>query len=453
MKNIRLFGMMLLFTSCSKIMVQHAESTAGSLQSRLFFALPANTIEFTIKIREEKYEMGQVLKNAECLKYLSKTKTNLGLDINVLNMFVKKNADYSFFSIIKDEIEWSEGAIPDTSKIFVFQNRGKWYKDNAFGLTYNDDWIVKDGVTSTENKSYEIVTSLASTVGSIVSSFVKSGNESLQIIDNKDCLSKLKTLIKLKDAYENFQLYPPSNVNAEALVMIRNAKVKQIEKEFEKLLYKKTEETKTHKFSLYISDVFRKGDKVNIFSVDQSNGNLLINSHIYNDIIWPVDSKKILSVNLDIDDSIVFTLSAMEDERTVFFKMKSSSFTTVKNKVNYGLTYNVPSIRTFYLRDENGNIVKEQRFPIAQFGAINTLNQKLTRADFTLDPLTGSLVKVNLESKAALTSEKIKTGGALLSQADSLFRKPKPTMIKKLEDEVKELELRVKKKEAESKLN
>lgn len=90
---------------------------------------------------------------------------------------------------------------------------------------------------------------------------------------------------------------------------------------------------------------------------------------------------------------------------------------------------------------------------VAQLGAVNTLAINLNKADFTLDTITGSLLKVAAESKARISTDKISKVGAVIPQADSVFRKKKKTEIEQMEEKAKELELRVRIKEAESKLN
>jgi hypothetical protein len=456
MKKIIAILFCIILASCSsKVIVQKAVKNEA-LANRLFYVLPANTLDFELKIKEDVYTPGTffIANATDCDKYIAIGADSLGLDKKALDEVFKAKAVWKNNELLSEEIKWSEGAVPDTSKIFVFKNNPKFYKDNSLALSYNPDWMISQGTISSENKSFEIATSFVSTALSVVSAVVKSG---IKPADGKTmaemCNKRLAQLVKLKKSYEDFQLNPPKDLSAEALDLAKNARLKLIEKEVAALYYSKKETTRIVRFSLYLSDKLKNADNLKLFKVRNTDGVLLVNSTIFDDILWPTKSTYVISQVFGGADTDAFKLTTAEGSKSVLEALGDKGFAKPIAGQDYGIVYNVPRNMSFILYDKDKKLVKESRFPIAQWGSVNMLDARLNKADFTLDSLTGRPVKVTLESKAWLSSDKIKTGGAILPQLDSVIRKPKPTAIKQLEDEVKELELRVKKKEAEAKLN
>ncbi|WP_454803182.1 hypothetical protein [Mucilaginibacter phyllosphaerae] len=456
MKKLLSLFLVIAFASCSnKVIVQKAVK-GELLTNRLFYALPANSLDFEVKIKEEVFTPGPYfLDNAKaCLDYITIGADSLGLDKKVLAEMIAASGNWTNYELLADEIKWSEGAIPDTSKIYIFKNESKFYKDNALALSFNSDWMISQGTISSENKSFEIFTTFISTGVSVAASVFKSGvkppkGKSLPEI----CDKRFARLVKLKKTYEDFQMNPLKDVTAEALELAKNVRLKLIEKEIEALFYKKKETVRVMRFSLYLSEKFKDVSELKLFKVRNSDGVLLINAAIFDDLLWPKKSSYIIGQSFSAADADAYKLTTINDSKNVLDALGTASFPKPVARLNYGIVYNVPRNQWFYLTDMDKKLVKESRFPIAQWGTENALDPRLNKAEFTIDSLTGRLVKASMESKAWITSDKIKTGGALLPQLDSVIRKPKPTAVKQLEDEVKELELRVKKKEAEAKLN
>lgn len=451
-----LLAVTFLFSCSNRVIVQRAIKDEN-LSGRLFYVLPANTLDFEIKIKVESYTPGELLKTKANIceeAYIQVGVQLLGLDETALKGLLKNNL-YSKYSILNDQINWSQGAVPDTSKVFVFKNKPAFYKDNTLTLAYNSDWLVSTGTISTDNKSAEILTTFVSTALSAASALAKSGSLSKATTKlTKECKQKLERIVALQADYEKFQLAPPPNLNSDALQIAKNIRLKLIEKEIERLFYTKKETVKTLKLSFYMSDIFKTATALPLFKLDYK-GILNVNSNIYKDLLWPKGSKAIVSTDLNPATELsYYSLTAASDSRDLLERYGESSFRKANTNETHGLAYNIPLNIWFYLKDEKDNILKFSRYSIAQFGYVNTLDSRLTKADFTLDSLTGRLVKATLESKAWISSDRVKNGGALLPQADSVFRKkPKPTAIEIMQDEVKEKELRVKLKELDSKLN
>lgn len=451
-----LLAVTFLFSCSNRVIVQRAIQDED-LSGRLFYVLPANTLDFEIRIKEETYTPGEFLKtNAKTCEdaYIRIGVELLGLDATALKGLIKNNL-YTKYSIMNDQINWSQGAVPDTSKVFVFKNKPAFYKDNILTLAYNSDWLVSTGTISTDNKSAEIVTTFVSTALSAASALAKSGSLNKATTKlTKGCNEKLDRIVALQADYEKFQLAPPPNLNPDALQIAKNIRLKLIEKEIERLFYIKKETIKVLKLSFYVSDVFKTANVLPLFKLDDK-GILNVNSNIYKDLLWPKGSKAIVSADYNPAASLsYYSLTAASDSRGLLERYGDSSFRNRNPNETHGLAYNIPLNIWFYLKDGDDNILKFSRYSIAQFGYVNTLDSRLNKADFTLDSLTGRLVKATLESKAWISSDRVKNGGALLPQADSVFRKKaKPTAIEILQDEVKEKELRVKLKELDSKLN
>jgi hypothetical protein len=457
MKKIAILSCVAILVSCSnKVLIQKAEKN-DLISGKLFYALPANTLDFEIKIKGEVYERSQFFKTnaSACTDYIKAAEDSLGLNKGALNALIS-NPSFSKFTIVDDEIIWTEGAVPDDSKVFIFRNEPKFYKDNTLTVAFNNDWLVSSGSISSENKTYELVNTFISTSLSVAASIAKSGvkpekGKALHEL----CGGKFARLVKLKSDYEKFQLNPPANLNAEALSMSRAARLMQIEKEIESLFYTKKELTKTLRFSVYLSDKFKNAKGLALFKLDPGLGVLNFNSAVYPDILWPVnDNKQIVSTQITPAQSAsYYSITTEPDTKSVLNIFTDTSLPKLNVGQYYGIAYNIPMNVRFYLKDGSDKLVKTSRFPVAQFGYVNTLDQKLNKADFTLDSLTGRLVKVTLESKAWLTTDRIKSGGALLPQADSTIKKkPKPTALETMQEEVKEKELRVKLKELDAKL-
>ncbi len=449
MKKIYFLLSLLILTACSNKIVVHNYSGKESIENKFFYTLPANTIDVECKIKKEVYTRGGLFPMA-CSSFIKIAVDSFGLDEKILNRLLT-NKELTDHSLLKDGFSWSLGAVPDSNKLYIFESKPSILKDNSFTFSFNRDWTLGSATVSSENKTFEIVTTFLSSLISTATGILKGSTKDPYVEKASEaCTGLFKPLLKAKKEYQNFLLSPPP-LEAEGLQLSKTARLKIIEKMIEDIFYKKEEEISVIRFSLYVPATFATNTTMKFFKIDKPTGQILINNALETNIVWPKPSNKITPVIPLDTDAGYYTISSLIDPFSVENKLSKSRGlrTNTSSGEESGIVYNVPKIIRFYLRDDKDNILANTVFPIAQLGSVNTLSQKISKADFVLDSLTGSLTKITMESKSLATGN-ITTPGNILQQVDSSFKKL--TEVEKLEKEIKELELRAKKKELLEKL-
>lgn len=433
----------------SKILVSKFDGAA--IHEKFFYTLPANTIDLEFKINKEVYTRGGSFTQG-CPQFLTKAADSFKLDPGILNKMATMSA-YTHFSLANDGISWTEGAIPDTSKVYVFSSRGSGWKDDSFSFNFNRAWMISSATLTSENKTFEIVTNFLSSAVGIVASVFKGETHGLNAGQQNpshasECDSTIRPLLAARLAYLKFQLHPPA-LSAEALKMSNDAQLKMLEKLVENLFYKKQQEVSALRVSMYIPPSFGTDMTIRFCRIDTGTGHLIINSALKPYILSPLQGTKVSYATPSLSDGDWLDLVTTIDRNSVQAVIKNAVQSNTSPGVETGIVYNIPKNIRLTLLDENKEIILSNNVPVAQLGSVGTLSQKVSKADFKLDSITGQLTSIATERKSALAG-RISATGSLIQAADSSFKKE--TELDKLKKESDELDLRVKIKEAKAKL-
>lgn len=439
-----LFLATVLLPACtSKILVTKFDG--ATINEKFFYTLPANTLDLEFKINKEVYTRGGSF-TPNCAEFLRIAADSFKLDPVILNKMAATSA-YTHFSLATDGISWTEGAIPDTSKVYVFSSKGSGWKDDSFSFSFNRSWMISSATLTSENKTFEIVTNFLSSAVGIVASVFKGGGQH-DLSHSSGCDSTVRPLLKARLAYLQFQLHPPA-LGGEALKMSNDAQLKMLEKLVENLFYKKQQEVSVLRLSLYIPPSFSKDMTMPFCKIDTGNGHLIVNKALQPYILSPLQGTKVTYATPGLTDGDWLSLVTTSDHNSVQAVIKDALQSNTPPGVETGIVYNIPKNIRLTLLDKDDEIVLSNNIPVAQLGSVGVLSQKVSKADFKLDSITGQLTSIATERKSALAG-RISATGSLIQAADSAFKKD--TELEKLKKESDELELRVKIKEAKAKL-
>lgn len=434
MKPYSALLLLFVFFGCGTSKVLVTKHSGQNLSGKLFYALPRNTLIIDIKVTETKYVRGDDFNiSADCIDRVS---AKFGLDKDVLKGL---NASTSFLTseVSEGGITVTQGARADVDKIFMVNVIPKYYQDNVVGLNFNKDWILTEASLSSENKSFEIFSTAASSLIGVIGSLAK-GPAFTDTLD--PCLSKYAKLISANTKFENFvKEAEKSGFNIESFNAAKTQLQNEIDKEFKKVFYTKKEKSYTARVVIDIDSTLKDKEATPLFALSQSGG-LEMPTSLEKYIIEY--SSNYITFKTDISKSTPYFFEYKILDNDVYAKIKTS----INNPPGEtGLVYNIPATIECVIKDNTKKTVMAAgKYKFAQFGSLGYMNPKFNKSSVVLDSLTGSLIKVSGESKSIATST-VSGIPDLVKKAQETFKKP--TEEEELEKKIKLIKLKKEYKE------
>ena len=436
MKYSFFFCATLFLVSCStsKIGVVN-QVTKDSLNQTLFYALPRNTLEFEIKIKQTIMIRGSKFKTSLSDSCLAKLADRYNVEKDVLKTLLSKDTIRQAV-LDKDGLVITQGAKADINKIYAVNLVPKFNQDNITGLTFTQDWLLTEATLSSDNRSFEIGMSAASSLLGVLG-LGRKGSENDSANNSIICLTDYKDLDEAVQKLEDFvtdkglsALLPETYQASKAVYE------KKIEELFKQFFYEKKEKLFSVKFTFDLPDKFYDNAATKLFRID-SAGKLEIDSSYLNNIrLSQPDKAKFVNA---ANSANWYTIKASLSDDDVFAKIKSK-ITDPRGET--GLVFNIPATASIQIVQPKTNAVLHNSFyKFAQFGKLGYLNKKLNKVTVSLDPLTGSLIKVNGESKSVAASQ-ITSATDIITKAHDTFKNS--TETEELEKKAKILELKAK---------
>lgn len=438
MKQLLIFLAALLMVSCTRYITTQNLPAKATVTEKLFYALPRNTFDVEIKVKETKFIRTNTPKWKETC--IAEVANEFDIDPDDLKKLLTTK-EATIYGMYKDSITAALGAKPDVEKVYALQVEPTFFTDNVVGLTFTQDHILSDASVSVENRGFEMGLATVNSIVGVAGAFMKGSSSKPEKLES-ECLKEYGAL---NDAIRGYTDYIVNNVSPFTVEAYQTGKAywsKRVEKEFEKAFFKKTEKVYSVKFSLDMDNQMTDG-KVALFRLDKTTGKVTINNKFSGRYKTSTPDKLNGAAMGNEKDWYVLELTRATDD----VNARIDKFTPSDTK-QIGLVYNVPGTAIFTLwKPEVKEVVFSNIYRVAQFGKTASLNPKFTKASVTLDPLTGGLLKAGGESKSLAASNITGVGDAIVKGRDTL---KKPTEEEELEKQAKILELKAKIKTLEA---
>lgn len=443
MKYFFLLAVVAVFSACSSVKVSKVRRNED-LTNRFFYALPRNTLDVTINIKETVYEReGDPKWNKGCIPFLAE---KYGLDPKVLEE-VLDNKRYVKYTMISDSFAMALGNRADAEKIYAVNVDPRFFVDNVVGLTFTQDYILSEATISSENKAFELGLTTVSSLLGAVATLSKGELEKVAGRDHCDKFTKLDSLIA---AYNGYITGPALPNLAEAYQTGKSLHNKRMEAEFAKVFYEKKETLRTIKFRFDPNDTM-SNQTVEFFRINKQDGIVELNKALETRYTRTTEDRLEFKA-VDAKDKDWYTLQFTRSSNDLLAKMESNG-NNLGSEAETGLVYNVPRTAVFTIWKPQApaparrEMLASNTYRVAQFGKTASINPKFTKASITLDPLTGALLKASGESKS-LAPGNITGVGDLAGKGKAAFGGL--TEEQELEKRAKILELKAKIKTLEA---
>ncbi len=331
----------------------------------------------------------------------------------------------------------------DEDQVYLVNPRNKWNKKKDISFTLSGLGIIQGADVAVEDKTFEIVTTAISSVISVAGIFSANVKAAALPAGTKAADSRLMYLLQRRDLLISSGNYGADLSTLQFQLTELN---KLIAAEVQGLQGETIIKTAKLRFEILLdagalaqlrSD---QAVQLEILKLDENKG-VSINP-------------RILAMNEQTLYPKAFTQATSGKSLKLSIRRKPSTLNAtvsglIKPTGKRGLAYRIPEHVLVSLSSENEPKLKSL-IPMAQLGKIIYLPYKMDKANVSYYESLGSLKSVTVSS-SAVSGASIETGKSILSDAKSLI--DGKSTIEKLQKEVDELELKVRKKAAEGQLN
>lgn len=399
---------------------QHA-SASKKINGDQAYILPKAALNIEVPIDKTALVPGSI-KTLYTADQFAVLKRKYGVDSEKYANARSKNP-YITYNIAEDSIKINLKAMPDYTKIYYVNPKAKWNKNQVVSFTYGADGILTEGESSLENKTFDIVVKGLSGLSAIVGAALKdAGTKSTEytiptnIKELDDVLIKFNTL----EDQINYDIYKDLKKRYE----------KEYSAIFADLFYKEKKETTVVKFIYVPSSLTPVNTPVPLFKLDNTKGELVFNNALQSQIII---SEAIFDSNTASSYSLYYDKLSEQQ----------SDYNTPRSDSDTGFAYNIALSVYLKLTNPKAKILYYQPAKIPQLGIVGFTNTRKEKLIFQLDPLTGELKKLSIEGKAISTDQ---VGSISPLVTDLIATAKGDSDATKLEKEVKELEMEIKKR-------
>jgi hypothetical protein len=324
----------------------------------------------------------------------------------------------------------------DRSKVYQMSIRGA---DKAVKFTYDENGFLTSGSVSNNSNPVATVLNIVGKVVPLIAMWgpTNYGYSSLRKEEKDETVCPTrKRIFALLEQKEKLLLSMASYSDL-------TDRLTAIDQQVQSLMHRivrVTEQTTVTSFYVLPTAVTQQP----LFEYDDKANKLTISQNLNPRILSPsYNSAKVGVGSVTAENGYSLALTPLS-EQSVSDYFKNQSGTD-----NEGLAYNVPKKMGVQIR-KGTTISVNQTVDFPQFGTVGFMPQGLKKLEYTLDPNTGALREVASESKAWSNPDMIDQVSGI---AKEFKKEPAPTEKELLTQEVELLELKVKKKKAETELS
>lgn len=433
----------ILVCHAQRIKLTKLEKGSSATKQGIVYALPKTTVVVEVKVKRTETFLPKdpSLCNSNC-------ESRIGL--------VKNSQNNTTFEIKKYSIA-SRPSV-DEDQIYLVNPQSKWNKKKDVSFTLSGLGIIQGADIGVEDQTFNTISKGISTVIATASIFAAHAKSTKSMNpDDRDKLPerKLIKLIESRDRLFSSGTYGADLVTIQYQVGELN---KLIAKEIATLVGITEVKTAALRFEIDLDsaelDSLRKGKKVLrcLLKYDAQKG-LWISSRVINNnnhILYPeafmIGKINGADVQLDGAKEGKAICAEISNQNSVMNRAVARLRSTGGEK---GLAYRIPEHVLGEILDNDTPKLKSV-LPIAQLGTVIHLPYKMDKANVAYYESMGSLRTVTVSS-SGLNPENFGTAAGIVADAKDLF--DGESTVEKLNKEVEELELRVRKKAAEDQLS
>lgn len=375
---LKLTLILCLITSLAEGQNYYQKGSGQKIANEPMYILPKAALAIEIQVVKLTYTRGKLFKTYDQGE-LDVFEARYGVDQKIYDKLKSIN-EFNSVSFSNDSLKVAIVAVPDYDKVFYIDPNVKWNKNLTVTFTYGDNGILIDGESNLEDRTLDLIAKGLSGVASVAGSVFLLDAPPASSAKIDDLEAELNNFAKL-DNQLNYDIYKD----------LKSSTEKNYAKVFSKYFYtvKKTV-TKTKIF--FTPKGADLGTDIPLFTVSEE-GEVVISTK-YKDQVW---GKKLKFLTVESPEAYTLNLSKHGEQRMDHHRPRVAS--------DLGFAYNIPAVAELKITSPKSEVIHQELCKIPQFGIVGFVGQKKGKLTYSLDPITGELKKIVIDSKAITTDQ------------------------------------------------